>query len=74
MLFFLIKTEEIPIFFSSSKKKRKPIPRAWWRVLSNYLESLFTGYLRMTRTVPLNCSIKAEIRVIDSQSDLRILL
>ena len=26
------------------------------------------------RTVPLNCPIKAEIRTVDSQSDLRILL
>ena len=28
----------------------------------------------MTRTVLFNCPIKAEIRVVDSQSDLRILL
>ena len=28
----------------------------------------------MTRTVLLNCPIKAEIRAVDSQSDLRILL
>ena len=27
----------------------------------------------MTRTVQLNCLIKAEIRAVDSQSDLRIL-
>ena len=29
-------------------------------------------YLGMTRTVLLNCPIKAEIRAVDSQSDLRI--
>ena len=28
----------------------------------------------MTRTVQLNCPIEAEIRAVDSQSDLRILL
>ena len=28
----------------------------------------------MTRTVLFNCPIKAEIRAVDSQSDLRILL
>ena len=28
----------------------------------------------MTRTVLLNCPIKAEIRTVDSQSDLRILV
>ena len=32
------------------------------------------NYLGMTRTVLLNCPIKAEIRAVDSQSDLRILL
>ena len=37
-----------------------------WRVLSNYLG--------MTRTVLLNCPIKAEIRAVVSQSDLTILL
>ena len=36
------------------------------RVLSNYLG--------MTRTVLLNCPIKAEIRAVDSRSDLTILL
>ena len=46
--------------------KKKPFKRACWRVLSNYLG--------MTRTVPLNCPIKVEIRAVDSQSDLTILL
>ena len=40
--------------------------RAWWRVLSNFLG--------MTHAVLLNCPIKAEIRAVDSQSDLTILL
>ena len=31
-------------------------------------------YLGMTRTVLFNCPIKAEIRAVDIQSDLRILL
>ena len=46
-------------------KKKKPFERAWWLVLSNYLG--------MTRTVLLNYSIKADIRALDSQSDLTIL-
>ena len=37
-----------------------------WHILSNYLG--------MTRTVLLHCPISAEIRTIDSQSDLCILL
>ena len=43
---FKIKTQEIPRFLLAVKKAR-----AWWRVLSNYLN--------MTRTVQLNCPIKA---------------
>ena len=35
---------------------------------------LITNYLGMTRTVLLNCPIKAEIRAVENQSDLRILL
>ena len=62
--FFLIKTQEIPIFFSSSEKKKLFNTR--WYVLSNYLG--------MTCTVLFNCPIKAEFRAVDSQSDLRILL
>ena len=60
-----IKTQEIPIFFFASSEK-KPSILVRWRVLSNYLG--------MTCTVLLNCPIKAEIRAVDSQSDLRILL
>ena len=52
--------------FASSDKKKAIWARAWWRLLSNYLG--------MTRTVLLNCPIKAEIRAVDSQSDLTILL
>ena len=37
-----------------------------WRVLSYYLG--------VTRVVLLNCPIKAEIRAVDTQSDLTILL
>ena len=37
-----------------------------WHILSNYLG--------MTRTVLLHCPISVEIRTIDSQSDLCILL
>ena len=44
--------------------------RAW--VEPNYL-GMF-NYLGMTPTVLLNCPIKAEIRAVDSQSDLTILL
>ena len=53
-------------FASSEKKKNKTFKRAGWRVPSNYLG--------MTRTVLLNCPIKAEIRAVDNQLDLTILL
>ena len=63
-LFFYIKTEEIPLFFvlffASGEKKPSN------RVLSNYLG--------MKRTVLLNCPIETEIRAVDSQSNLTILL
>ena len=36
--------------------------------------SVLSNYLGMMRTVLLNCPIKTEIRTVDSQSDLRILL
>ena len=65
MSFFKIKTEEIPIFFASSEKK--PFKRT-------RDGAYCPNYLGMTRTVLLNCPIKAEIRAVDSQSDLRILL
>ena len=51
--------------FASSEKKAIEA-RARLRVLSNYLG--------MMHTVLLNCPIKAEIRAVDSQSDLTILL
>ena len=60
MPFFEIKTEEIQFFFASSEKKAKG------------LMARTVQYLGMTRTVLLNCPIKAEIRAVDSQSDLRI--
>ena len=57
----------MPIFFASSEKKSHL--RA--RVMARTIQLLILG---MTRTVLLNCPIKAEIRIVDSQSDLRILL
>ena len=65
MSFFKIKTEEIPIFFLLVVKKSHSSARVM---------ALLSNYLGMTRTVLLNCPIKAEIRAVDSQSDLRILL
>ena len=50
--------------FASSEKKSHLSVRVMAR----------TVQLGMTRTVLLNCPIKAEIRAIDSQSDLTILL
>ena len=35
-------------------------------------ERVLSNYLGMTRTFLFNCPIKAEIRTVDSQSDLRI--
>ena len=58
-----IKTQN---FVLLAVKKKAIKARAWWRVLSSYIG--------MTRTVLLNCPIKAEIRAVDSQSDLTILL
>ena len=48
------------------KKKSHLSARTRWRVLSNYIG--------MTRTVLLHYPISAEIRTVDSQSDLKILL
>ena len=62
---FLNLKEEIPLFQLAVKKK-VIYSFNWWRVLSNYLD--------MTCTVLLICPIKAEIRAVGSQSDLRILL
>ena len=63
---FQIKTQEIlrVIFFASSEKK--PVKYVRWHVLYNYLG--------MMHTVLLHCPITAELRTVDSQSDLRILL
>ena len=59
-------TGNLKFCFANSEKKKAISVRAWWRVLSNYLG--------MTHTVRLNCPIKAEIRAVDSQSDLTTLL
>ena len=65
--YFLNQNTRNSTFCFASSEKKKPFKRARdWRVLSNYLG--------MTRTLLLNCPIKAEIRAVDSQSDLRILL
>ena len=58
-------TQEIPRLFLLAIKK-KPFKQAHDGVLSNYLG--------MTRAVLFNCPIKAEIKAVDSQSDLRLLL
>ena len=53
--------------FLASNEKKKPFKCAYaWRVLSNYIG--------MTHTVVLHYPISAEIRTVDSQSDLKILL
>ena len=70
--FFLHKTQEILTilffspFFASSEKKCHLSTSMRWRALSNHLG--------MTNTVLLHCPISAEIRTVESQSDLRILL
>ena len=48
--------------------KKKPFKNA--RSMARTVQS----FLGMTRTVLLHCPISAEIRTVDSQSDLRILL
>ena len=62
---FQIKTQEILSYFFASSEK-KPFKYVWWHVLYNYLG--------MMHTVLLHCPISAELRTVDSQSDLRILL
>ena len=63
--FFLIKTQEIPrVVFASSEKK--PFKRA--------CDGAYCPITGMKRTVLLHCPISTEIRTLDSQSDLRILL
>ena len=64
--FFLSKIQEIPSFFCQQWKKSQLGVHMRWRVLSNYLGTM--------RTVLLHCSISVEIRTVDSQTDLRILL
>ena len=51
--------------FASSEKKSH---------LSARVMAILSNYLGMTRTVLLNCPIKAEIRAVESQSDFTILL
>ena len=60
---FKIKTQEIPRFLLAVKKK-KPFKR---------MRDGAAYYPGMMRTVQLNCPIKAEIRAVDSQSDLQSL-
>ena len=55
--------------FLLAVKKKKPYKRA-----RDGACCPITNYLGMMRTVLFNCPIKAEIRAVDSQSDLRILL
>ena len=52
--------------FASSEKKKSHLSA---RVMARTVQ-----LLGMTRTVLLKCPIKAEIRAVDSQSDLKILL
>ena len=63
---FKIKTQEIPRLFLLAKKKKSH--------LSMYDGVYCPIYSGMTRTVLWNCPIKAEIRALDNQSDLWILL
>ena len=60
-----IKTQQILNFVLLALKKSH---------LSARVMARLSNYLGMTRTVLLNCPIKAEIRAVDSQSDLTILL
>ena len=62
---FLIKTQEILRFFLLGVKKSN---------LSARVMAHTVQLLGMTCTVLFNCPIKAEIRAVDGQSDLRILL
>ena len=63
--FFKSKHKKLEILVYKQWKKSH-LACTWWHVLSNYLD--------MTCTVLLNCPIKAEIRAVDSQSDLTIFL
>ena len=65
-LFLKSKHKKFQDIFASSKKK------SFQHVCDGtYCPITVLG---MTRTVLLHCPIKAEIRAVDSQSDLRILL
>ena len=62
---FSIKTQEIPrVFFPLAVKK------SHWS--AHLLRHVLSNYLGMTHTVLLHCPVSAEIRTVDSQSDLRI--
>ena len=65
---FKIKTQEILRFFWLTMKQKPAFKGA-----SDGAYVMF-NYLDRTRTVLLDCPIKAEIRAVDNQSDLRILL
>ena len=56
---FKIKTQEIPRFLLAVKKKKQ---------FKRMRDGVY--YPGMMCTVQLNCPIKAEIRAVDSQSDL----
>ena len=49
------------------------LARAWWRVLSNYSGMMRTTVQLQAHDV-CNCTITAEIRPADDQSDSRILI
>ena len=60
---FLIKGQEIPRFFLLAVKQK-----------SHLRARVMARTVHMTSNVLFTCPIKAEIRAVDSQSDLRILL
>ena len=65
----LIKTQGIPkVFFFTGAEKSHFSSRAMARTVQLLI------YLRMTRTALLHCPISAEIKTVDSQSNLKILL
>ena len=61
-----MKTQESLSFFFASSEKKARFKHARWHILSNYIG--------MMCTVLLHCPISAELRRVDSRSDLRILL
>ena len=65
--YFLNQNTRNSNFFLLAVKKKSHLSA---RVMARTLQY----YLGMTGTVLLNCPIKAEIRAVDSQSDLTILL